>query len=85
MKLIHLKEIAMTHKEYDSITGHVMSVLRSLFDVDKLVSLAKDSPYVQDKAKLDNAIHASIGKLDSQLDDHFKKEVTRRVKKSLGV
>ena len=85
MKLSQLKEVAVTHKEYDSITTQVLSSLRSLFDVDELVTQAKESPYVQDKAKLDNAIISTMKQIDVPLDPHTKSNVIERIRQALGV
>lgn len=85
MKLSDLKEVAMTHKEYDSITNKVVSMLRSLFNVDELVDLAKQSPYLQDRAKLDNAIHSALARIDKQMDPQIKTNVVQRIRKVLGV
>ena len=85
MKLSDLKEIAMTHTEYDSITSKVVSALRSLFNLDELVSLAKESPYVEDKAKLDKAIRTTVDRMTLYLDPHAKQSVVQRIKKGLGV
>lgn len=83
MKLSDLKEVALTHREYDSATTKTLSKLRSLFNVNELVALAKDSPYLQDQAKLDDAIRSTLERMN--IDPHFKSGVIQRIKKVLGV
>jgi hypothetical protein len=62
MKLIDLKEIAMTRNEFDSVTSRVMQTLRSTPELEDVIAAAKESPYVQERARIDNLIHDAIKK-----------------------
>ena len=84
MKLSDLKETTVTHKEFDSVTDKILGTLHDLFNVDELVDLAKDSPYLQDRARLDNAIHNTMDRLDIEVDPSTKKNIVQRIKRVLG-
>ena len=88
MKLTDLKEMmAMTHKEYDSFSARALRLLRSLPNFNELISLAKDSPYMQDRAQLEAAIRDSIKKVDPLLasQQEIQKGLVHRIKRMLGV
>ena len=84
MKLRDIREHTMTHKEFDSLTRQVLQGLAAVTDFDSAVELAKDSPYLPDKTRVDDTINTTIDEIHPALSSKDHETLFTRIKKLLG-